>query len=166
MGDAGGAVEEVADAVAAVGADDGEAVDAGAARDAVPEVAEAGAGLDERDGLLQAVVRAFDQGFVLGRDFSYRKGLVEVSVVAAEEGGDVYVDDVPFGELPVFFFVFSLLFFWEVEVEERKQVSFFPSLFSSFFPPLSSFLSLSLSLLTSRPGCRGTPPRSPRCTQT
>ena len=166
MGDAGGAVEEVADAVAAVGADDGEAVDAGAARDAVLEVAEAGAGLDERDGLLQAVVRAFDQGFVLGRDFSYRKGLVEVSVVAAEEGGDVYVDDVPFGEVPVFFFVFSLLFFWEVEVEERKQVSFFPSLFSSFFPPLSFFLSLSLSLLTSRPGCRGTPPRSPRCTQT
>lgn len=93
-------VEQVADAVAAEGADDGEAVDAGPAGDAVSEVAEPRARLDERDGLLQAVVRAFDQGFIFGRDLAHGEGLVEVAMVAAEEGGDVYVDDVALGELP------------------------------------------------------------------
>jgi len=132
-------VEEVADAVAAVGADHGEAVDARAAGDGVAEVAEARARLDKRDGVLQAVVRAFDEGLVLGGDLADGEGLVEVAVVAAEEGGDVDVDDVPFGQFPKF-----------LEKEFFERVFFFRVGF--FFPQRSRseklVLSLSLSSLT------------------
>ena len=127
VGDAGRAVEEVADAVAAVGADHREAVCARAAGDAVAQVAEAGSRFDKGDGLLQAVVRAFDEGLVFRRDLPDGEGLVEVAVVAAEEGGDVDVDDVPFDELPVFFFIF-FSFFLKVEGEverKRKKSKFF-----------------------------------------
>jgi len=86
--------------VAAVGADDGEAVGARAARDGVAEVAEARAGPDERDRVVQAVVRALYEGLVFRGDLPHGERLVEVAVVAAEEGGDVDVDDVPLGELP------------------------------------------------------------------
>jgi len=84
-------------------------------------------------------VRAFDEGLVLGGDLADGEGLVEVAVVAAEEGGDVDVDDVPFGQFPKF-----------LEKEFFERVFFFRVGF--FFPQRSRseklVLSLSLSSLT------------------
>ena len=97
VGHAGGGVEELVDAVAAVGADDGAGAGLGVLLDGVARVADRHARFDEVDGLGEAFAGGFDDadGVAVGEGAGADVvGFVEVAVEAVVVEGDVEVEDV------------------------------------------------------------------------
>ena len=104
MGHVGRAVEQLPDAVPAVGADDGAFLGFGVLFDRVAGFAEGHAGLHELDGFGQALAGAFDDadgGGVRERFGAHVVGFVQVGVEAAVVEGDVEVEDVAVEQQPV-----------------------------------------------------------------
>lgn len=93
----GRAVEELVDAVAAVGFDDGAVAGFGVFFNGAAGLAEEHAGLDEFDGFGEAFAGGFDDadGVAVGEGFGADiVGFIKVAVEAAVVEGDVEVEDV------------------------------------------------------------------------
>lgn len=90
-------MEETVDAVSAVRLYDTAVLALGVLLNDRAVVTEEGAGLDERNGLLETLARGFDNTDIIGvlhGRFTNIVGLVEVAMIATMIQGDVDVEDI------------------------------------------------------------------------